>query len=127
MSEEEVAFPSQSHIASQLLSLPNAVRTIQSITFNLPLKEKELDRVSIRSSLRHVLSTLYKKNSVGLFHLFLILLGDMHSVFPALNLSNLDACIWILILVQHQRLMMFSLNMLDYRTTPLPLAVHLHA
>ena len=37
---------------------------------------------------------------------------DLHLVLPALNLSNPDA--GILIMVHQVRLMMFSLNMVDY-------------
>ena len=37
---------------------------------------------------------------------------DLQLVLPALNLSNLDA--GILIMVQQVRLMMFLLNMVDY-------------
>ena len=36
----------------------------------------------------------------------------MHLVLPALNLSTLNA--GILIMMQQERLMMFSLNMVDY-------------
>lgn len=48
MSEEEVTFPSPSHIATQLFSLPNGVRTIQSITFNLPFIEKKRNIIQMR-------------------------------------------------------------------------------
>ena len=41
-----------------------------------------------------------------------IYMGDLHLVLPALNLSTLDA--GILIMVQYVRLMMFSLNIVDY-------------
>ena len=47
-----------------------------------------------------------------MFHHVLIYMGDLHLVLPALNLSTLDA--GILIMVQHVRLKMFSLNMWDY-------------
>ena len=50
--------------------------------------------------------------SAGLFHHVLIYMGDLHLVIPALNLSSLDA--GILIMVQQVRLMIFSLNMMDY-------------
>ena len=39
-------------------------------------------------------------------------MGDLHLVLPALNLSSLDA--GILILVQQVRMMMLSLNLVDY-------------
>ena len=39
-------------------------------------------------------------------------MGDLHLVLPALNVSTLGA--GILIMVQQVRLMMFSLNMVDY-------------
>ena len=41
-------------------------------------------------------------------------MGDLHLVLPALNLSTLNA--GILIMMQQVRLMMFSLNMVDYST-----------
>ena len=47
-----------------------------------------------------------------MFHHVLIYMGDLHLVLPALNLSTLDA--GILIMVQQERMMMFSLNMVDY-------------
>ena len=49
---------------------------------------------------------------MGLFHHVLVLMGDLHLVHPALNLSILDA--GILIMVQQVSLMMFSLTMVDY-------------
>ena len=39
-------------------------------------------------------------------------MGHLHLVLPALNLSSLDA--GILILVQQVRMMMLSLNLVDY-------------
>ena len=39
-------------------------------------------------------------------------MGDLHMVLPAQNLSSLN--VDILIIMQQVRLMMFSLNMLDY-------------
>ena len=39
-------------------------------------------------------------------------MGDLHLVLPALNLSTRNA--GILIMMQQVRLMMFSLNMVDY-------------
>ena len=39
-------------------------------------------------------------------------MGDLHLVLSALNLSNLNA--GILIMMQQVRLMMFSLNTVDY-------------
>ena len=54
--------------------------------------------------------------------LCLIYMGDLHVVFPALNLSTLDS--GILIMVQQQvRLMMFSINMVDYSTSFLSLSL----
>ena len=73
----------------------------------------ELDRGSIRSSSRFGLSTPYRltiRNSARLFHHVLIYMGDLHLVLPALNLSNLDA--GILIMVQQVRLMIHSSFML---------------
>ena len=46
------------------------------------------------------------------FHHVLFAMGDLHLVLPALNMSTLDA--GILIMVQQVRLMLFSLNMVDY-------------
>ena len=65
-----------------------------------------LDLGSIRSSLRYGLSTLY------LYRLTIRNMEDLHLVLPALNLSTLNA--GILIMMQKVRLMMFSLNMVDY-------------
>ena len=39
-------------------------------------------------------------------------MGDMHMVLPALNLSTLNS--GILVMMHQLRLMMFSLNMVDY-------------
>ena len=51
-------------------------------------------------------------------------MGDLHFVLPALNLSTLQA--GILIRMQEVRLMMISLNMVDYSMSfVLPIAVHL--
>ena len=47
-----------------------------------------------------------------LFQHVLIYMGDLHLVLPVLNFSIMDA--GILIMVQQVRLMMFSLNMVDY-------------
>ena len=50
---------------------------------------------------------------MGLFDHVLVYMGDLQLVlYPALNLSTLDA--GILIMVQCISLMMFSLNMEDY-------------
>ena len=49
---------------------------------------------------------------MGLFHNVLVYMGDLHLVLLALNLSIMDA--GILIMVQQVRLMMFSLNIMDY-------------
>ena len=43
---------------------------------------------------------------------FFFYMRDMHLVLPVLNLSALDA--GILIMVQQVRLMMFSMNMVDF-------------
>ena len=51
-------------------------------------------------------------STARLFHYVLFNMGDLHLVLPALNLSNLNA--GILIMMQQVRLMMFSLNMVDY-------------
>ena len=70
---------------------------------------------AIRSSLRYGLSTPYRliiRNSARLFHIVLFNMGDMHLVLPALKLSTLNA--GILIMMHQVRLMMFSLNMVDY-------------
>ena len=75
----------------------------------------ELDRGSIRSSPRNGLSTpcrLTIRNSARLFHHILFNMGDLHVVLPALKLSNMNA--GILIMMQQVRLMMFSLNTVDY-------------
>ena len=50
--------------------------------------------------------------TVGLLHNVLIFMGELHLVLPAMILSTLDS--GILIMVQQVRLMMFSLNMVDY-------------
>mgnify|MGYP001351261983 CR=1 FL=1 len=47
-----------------------------------------------------------------LFQHVLIYMGYLHLVLPVLNFSIMDA--GILIMVQQVRLMMFSLNMVDY-------------
>ena len=60
------------------------------------------------------------RNRAGLFHHVLIYMGDLYLVLPALNLSTLDA--GILIMVQEVRLMMFSLNMVDYTMSFLSLS-----
>ena len=69
----------------------------------------------IRSSPKFGLITPYRltiRNSARLFHYVLFNMGDLHFVLPALNLSTLNA--GILIMMQQVRLMMFSLNMVDY-------------
>ena len=60
------------------------------------------------------------RNSAGLFHHVLICMGDLYLVLPALNLSTLDD--GILIMVQQERMMMFSLNMVDYSVSFLSLS-----
>ena len=57
---------------------------------------------------------------MGLFHHLLVYMGDLHLVYPALNLSILDAS--ILKMVQQVSLMMFSLNMVDYSMSFLSLS-----
>ena len=47
-------------------------------------------------------------------------IGDLHFVLPALNVSILDA--GILIMMQQARLIMFSLNMVDYSMSFLSLS-----
>ena len=67
------------------------------------------------SSPRNGLSTPYRltiRNSARLFHHVLFNMADLHLVLPALNLSTLNA--GISIMMQQVRLMMFSLNMVDY-------------
>ena len=56
-------------------------------------------------------------NSARLFHRVLFNMGYLNLVLPALNMSTLDAGIFIL--VQQVRLMMFSLNMVDYSMSSL--------
>ena len=70
----------------------------------LPSRNTELDLGSIRSSPRDGLTTPCR--------LIIRNMGDLHIVLPALNLSNLNA--GILMMMQQVRLMMFSLNMVDY-------------
>ena len=75
----------------------------------------KLDRGSKRSSLRYGLSTPYSLNirkRARLFHHVLFNMGDLHVVLPTLKLSNMNA--GILKMMQQVRLMMFSLNMVDY-------------
>ena len=57
---------------------------------------------------------------MGLFRHVLVYMGDLHLVHPELKLSILDA--GISLKVQQVSLMMFSLNMVVYPTTP---AAHL--
>ena len=62
-----------------------------------------------------MVSTPYKltnRNSARVFHHVLFNIGDLNLVLPALNLSTLIA--GILIMMKEVRLMMFSLNMVDY-------------
>ena len=78
-------------------------------------RDKTRDFVSISSSPSYGLSTpcrLPIRNSARLFRHILFNMGDLHLVLPALDLSALDA--GILIMMQKVRLMMFSLNMVDY-------------
>ena len=75
----------------------------------------KLDLGSIRSSPRYSLSTPYRltiRNSARLFHHVLFNMADNHLVLPALNLCTLNA--GISIMMQQVRLMMFSLNFVDY-------------
>ena len=59
--------------------------------------------------------------TVGLLHNVLIYMGELHLVLPAMILSTLDA--GILITVQPVRLMMFSLNMMNYSISFLSLSI----
>ena len=77
-----------------------------------------IDRSSKRSSPGDGLSTLYRLTRIQTFTL--IYMGDLHLVLPAMILSTLDS--GILIMVQQVRLMMFSLNMLDYSMSFLSLS-----
>ena len=86
-----------------------------NITKTQNFSDRQLDSGSIRSSPRYSLSTPYRlsiRNSARLFHHVLFNMGDLHLVLPALNLSTRNA--GILIMMQQVRLMMFSLNMVDY-------------
>ena len=81
------------------------------------------DLGSILSSPRYGFSTPYRLtiwNSARLFNIVLFNMGDLHLVLPALNLSTLNA--GILIMMQQVRLMMFSLNMVDYSMSFLSLS-----
>ena len=55
-----------------------------------------------------------------MFHQVLFNIGDLHLVLSALNLSTLND--GILIMMQQVRLMMFSLNMVDYSMSFLSLS-----
>ena len=90
--------PSQCYLnwTSNLLNLP--------VWKNFNDLNTELDLGSIRSSPRDGLTTPCR--------LIIRNMGDLHIVLPALNLSNLNA--GILMMMQQVRLMMFSLNMVDY-------------
>ena len=83
-----------------------------------------LDLGSIRSSPRYGLSSyrLTIRNGARLFHFHHVLfnMGDLHLILPALNLSTLNAS--ILIMMQQVRLIMFSLNMVDYSMSFLSLS-----
>ena len=59
--------------------------------------------------------------TVGLLHNVLIYMGELHLVLPAMILSTLDA--GILIMVQPVRLMMFSLNMMNFSISFLLLSI----
>ena len=50
---------------------------------------------------------------MGLFHHVFVYMGDLYFVHHSLNLSILEAS--ILIMVQQVSLMMFSLDIVDYR------------
>ena len=96
------------------LSLTDTKIEIQARYVDAQVKDK-LDRGLIRSSLRYGLSTHYRltiRNSARLFHHVIFNMGVLHVVLPALNLSTLNA--GILIMMQQLRLMMFSLNTVDY-------------
>ena len=75
------------------------------------------------SSLRYGFSTPYRltiRNSARLFNIVLFNKGDLHLVLPALNLSTLNTD--ILIMMQQVKLMMFSLNIVDYSMSFLSLS-----
>ena len=100
-----------SHLYCQTL-----VQKTTLCTNQIPLCSKtQLDWGSKRSSPRDGLSTPYRltiRNSARLFLIVLFNMGDLHLVLPALSLSTLNA--GILIKMHQVRLMMFSLNMVDY-------------
>ena len=58
--------------------------------------------------------------TLALFHIVLFNLEDLHLVLPARNFSTLNASIFIM--MQQVRLMMFSLNMVDYTMSFLSLS-----
>ena len=67
------------------------------------------------SSPRYGLSTPYSlttRNSARLLHHVLFNMGDLHVVLSALKLSNMNA--GILKMMQQVRLIVFSLNTVDY-------------
>ena len=63
------------------------------------------------------------RNRARLFHHALFNMGDLHVVLPTLKLSNMNA--GILKMMQQVRLMMFSLNMVDYSMSFLLLSTQL--
>ena len=106
-----------SKLASEMVGINS------NVSLALTNKVQLIDRGSIRSSLRYGLSTPYRltiRNSARLFHHVHFNMGDLHLVLPALNLSTLNA--GILIIMQQVRLMMFSLNMVDYSMSFLSLS-----
>ena len=103
------------NIGTKLQARQDGILGSRGIRLSHLTKELQIDRGSIRSSLRYGLSTPYKltiKNSARLFHIIFFNMGDLHLVLPALNLSTLNT--GILIMIQEVRLVMFSLNMVDY-------------
>ena len=90
---------------------------------DIPAQMSILDRGSIRSSPRDGLSTPYRltiRNSANLFLIVIFNMGVLHLVLPVLNLSTLNAGI---LMMQQVRLMMLSLNMVDYSMSFLSLSI----
>ena len=96
--------------------LPHFVFEMTALTSKNALRMlQDCSKIRFITSPRYGLSTPYRltiRNSAKLFHHVLFNMGDLHLVLPALNLSTLNA--GILIMMQQVRLMMFSLNMVDY-------------
>ena len=62
-----------------------------------------------------------RNSAIRLFHYVLFNMISLHLVLPALNLSSLNA--GILIMMQQVRLMLFSVNMVDYSMSFLSLSI----